>query len=698
MDRDVLRLLEFPTVKEIVKGFAVTEMGKLRIDAFRPSQDPVLLERALRATTEMKQALEQEFTVPLGGAHDVRPHARKAAAGGGPLDPAILFRIADCLEAADRVAKSLRTLSSYYTLLKELGRQMPHFPRLVQRIHKAVDSTARIRDGASAELKRIRARIRLLRQRIEHKLDELVHTPSVVTHLQFPGATLMRDRYVLPVNARDKGRIEGLVHGSSNSSATVYVEPLAIVSSGNELCEILGVQRDEERRILWELTRQVGAESESIIHAVELLGQVDSIRAKALMSSTYDLSEPELTADRTLDIRDARHPILLWLTTKQHTETPDFEAVVPISLHLGDDYDILVVTGPNMGGKTVTLKTVGLTCLMALTGMHVPASRATVPLYDNIFADIGDEQSLQQSLSTFSSHVSRIIRILGQTSPRSLVMLDELGAGTDPAEGGALGLAIIDRLLRIGSCAVVTTHLGRLKTFASATPRVENASVEFDPVTLEPTYHLRIGAPGLSNAIEIARRLGLPRELLDDARLRLTEETEGDHAPELDELREARREVEERRSRVHSIEREVAEQKREYDERLLRLRQEEERKDTDLGLRIRDELERLANSAGRLYDHVRFSHKTLAQQVRELRDGLTKTLEQISGLLRGHRPPRPIQPGDEVYVIRAHKWAEVERVDKKRQRAMVKVGDIQMDVSLDDLLPWGSDMEERLRR
>jgi DNA mismatch repair protein MutS2 len=329
---------------------------------------------------------------------------------------------------------------------------------------------------------------------------------------------------------------------------------------------------------------------------------------------------------------------------------------------------------------------------MARAGMHVPAAQARVPDYDAVFVDIGDEQSLEQSLSTFSSHMSRIIRILGTATPESLVLLDELGAGTDPAEGSALGEAILTRLLALNCQSVVVTHLGKLKTFAVSRPQAENASMDFDARTLRPCYHLTVGTVGSSNALEIAERLGLAPAILADARGLLDEESAGEYSSMLDEVRLVREDAEQRRDRVQYLEREAERLKAQYEEAVARLKAEEERRGADLGLKIRDQLEEVASEAARLYDDMRYSHKSLSRRVRDVRDGLQACIETVEDLLKGHKIDRPLRPGDEVYVIKVHKWGTVERVDRRRERVKVRIGDAQIEVAPEDLQAWGEDV------
>lgn len=695
MNEDAQRLLEFGKLRDILAGYAVTSMGKQQASGLSPMDDVQGIRVALQETTEMAEAMAEGYSLPLGSVEDMRGAADRAAAGGGPLEPAVLWRVAESVEASGRVAMSLRRLGNARPALVRLGQNLPHNPGLVEEIQAAIDPSGMVLDEASPELRAVRKRMRTLRKRIEDQLRQMIERDDVRPHLQYPKPTMCRDRYVLPVNAYRKGSVPGIVHGSSDSGATLYIEPMLIIEPGNELSEAQGEEEEEVQRVLWQLTRAVAEAHDDVVNACARLGAVDLVRAKARLSNAFRMCAPRLGEGRRFELRGARHPLLIWLTRTGAYDTSDgsdlhFEQVVPLDLHLGQDFDILMITGPNTGGKTVVLKTLGLICLMARVGMHVPAEKAIVPLHDDIYVDIGDEQSLEQSLSTFSSHMSRIIHILKTATERSLVLLDELGAGTDPAEGSALGEAILLRLLEIGCSAAVVTHLGRLKTFASAHAEAENASMEFDMRTLRPTYQLRVGSAGSSNALEIAQRLGLPADILHRARQRLDAEAGGEYSAMLEEVQVARQEAEKRRDRMEYLEQQAARLKEEYEETLARLKSAEERKDAEMGLRMRGQLQELMGLASDLSEDLRYSASSpVKRRLRELRDGLKQCLADIASLLEGHSLQRRLQEGDEVYVVKVHRWGEVERVDERNGRAKVRVGRMQMDVPLDELQAWG---------
>ncbi len=695
MDSEIIRLLEFPTVRRILAGFTSSGPGRELALGLEPMGDPEEVELALAQTAEMVRAAEGGFQTPLGGVSDVRAPVEMAASGGGPLEGPVLWHIGCLCQTAAKVGDALERLARAHPHLGALGARMPRIPDLERHIKEAIEPSGKVRDDATPKLAELRSQIKGLRRKIEETLDALVHNPHVSPHLQYHNLSIYHDRYVLPVNALHRSSISGIVHGTSDSGATVYVEPMATIELGNRLGEAVGREEEEVRAILWDLTRGVAGRRDDLLGAQGLLALVDLILAKARMAKRYRMSRPLIGQGRTLELHQARHPTLLWLTEGHEEEEaarrePDFDLVAPIDIHLGDEFRVLVVTGPNMGGKTVALKTVGLLCLMARAGLFVPAKRAVIPFYDGTYADIGDEQSLEQSLSTFSSHMSRIVRILGEATGRSLVLLDELGSGTDPLEGAALGEAILSRLVRCGCSAIVTTHLGQLKTFAAACPQAENACVEFDSETLRPTYELTIGAAGSSNALEVASRLGMSPAVLNEARKRLDEVSGGAYGRVLAQVQQASEDTEKRRRRVQWLEEEARRLKKEYEGRLERIREEEERTGANVGLKMKEDLEGLHRQAWRLHDEVRFSHKSLARKVRQIRDGLRQALERTEDLLAGRRIPRPIQPGDEVYVSKVHKWGVVTRVDEGRGRALVEVGEMQMEAALDDLVPWGS--------
>lgn len=694
MPSHAIQLLEFDKVREMLSYYAVTEGGKHAARELEPCREVAAVRGMLRETAEMARALAKAFTLPIEPLEDTVPLAQRARTAASALEPQVFCRIAECLETAHRLATSLCNAGGDYPALVHLGHTMPECPELAARIREVVDANGQVRDDASQELKSIRRRIQGHRRHIESVLRKMVDSPDVRQHLRYPNPTMCRDRYVLPVNAYQKNEVRGLVHGASDSGQTLYIEPMAIVDAGNDLNAAEAEEEEEVRRVLWELTGDVAARAEDIIDCAQKVAEVDLLRAKGLMGNAFGMCTPKVSTTTRLVLRRARHPLLLYMTRPDNVRAPRHEQmnpgrVVPLDVHLGDDFQMLLITGPNTGGKTVSLKTVGLLSLMMQAGMNVPADNAVLPVYDAVYADIGDEQSLEQCLSTFSSHMSRIIRILDSATSNSLVLLDELGAGTDPSEGAALGEAILGRLIEIGCDSVVVTHLGKLKVFAMGRPGVETASMEFDLSSLRPTYKMMMGTVGSSMALEIAERLGLPADILSGARGLLDDESQGEYGTVLDQIKLAREDAEERRDRMEYLEGEAARLKAEYEAALARLKAEEERKGADLGLKIYSQIEDLLQDAERLHEDLRYSHKQVARRVKKLRNSLRQCLSDLDALLEGHTPDRELKEGDEVYVIKLHKWGTVSRVDRRNERLRVDVGGMQVDVANDDIQPWG---------
>ncbi|HEX6777020.1 MAG TPA: hypothetical protein VF099_02410, partial [Ktedonobacterales bacterium] len=498
-----INTLEYPKILERLAHEAAFSASKELALALLPATELREVERRLAYTTEAKRLLDVRPDAGVRGARDIRPLVVRAERGA-MLTPSELLQVLSTVRSAIYVAGMLGRVEDDFPLLKALGRDLPQRPALAGRIETSISEEGEVMDSASPKLRQLRSEIRGAQQRLQEKLQSLVNEYRVA--LQEPIITLRSDRYVLPVRAEAKGQVRGIVHDQSASGATYFIEPLVVVEMNNRLRELFLAERQEIERILMALSDEVGREALALNLDGELLAEIDLHLAKARYSQLTQSNPPHLSDQGRLRLREARHPLL---TGK----------VVPIDFRLGEDFSMVVITGPNTGGKTVALKTVGLLTLMAQAGLHIPADdRSEITIFENVFADIGDEQSIEQSLSTFSSHLSRIIDILKLATARSLVLLDELGAGTDPSEGSALARAILMFLLERKVSVVATTHYSELKAFAYDTAGVANASVEFDVETLSPTYRLQIGLPGRSNALAIAARLGLSPEIIEQAR------------------------------------------------------------------------------------------------------------------------------------------------------------------------------------
>ena len=559
--------------------------GREQALALRPVSDRERAVRRQRETAEAVQLTTLKVALPMGGVHDVRPAARSAARGQ-VLSPSELLEVAELGRASARLRRTLARLQQETPLLAVLGGGLPDLDPLRGLITAAIDDRGELKDGASPELASIRREGATVHERLQQRMEALLRLPALRPSLQDSIVTLRDGRYVLPVRAEARSTVPGVVHDTSASGATVYVEPMAVVDLGNRWRELQAQERHEIERILRELSDAVGQASPDLVDAVERLAHLDLTLAKAHLAAELDARALTqlgrdarwlVDAPAPLRLVEARHPLLAG-------------EVVPVTIEAGGDALALLITGPNTGGKTVALKTAGLLCLMALAGLPVSAEEGTrIPVYDAVFADIGDEQSIEQSLSTFSGHMTAIIDILERADGRSLVLLDELGAGTDPTEGAALALAIVDRLVEAGVTLVATTHHSELKLYAHNHPAVQNASVEFDLETLAPTYRLRIGVPGQSNALAIAARLGMPSTIVEAAREGLSHE-QRDLEAVLGELRAQLAVAEERAGRA-AADRDAAEELRaDLERRLTELAEESERMRADARERIREEV------------------------------------------------------------------------------------------------------------
>lgn len=505
MDKRTLKRLEYDKILEQLAGYSVSPLGRERALELTPSTNIDAISRWQAETTQGRELLRLEPTAEVGGWYDVRRQVEQARRGV-VLEPEDLLAVGRTLTAIRRVKKFLLERQDKYPLLYEIGVDLGLFGDMEQRINESILPGGEISDRASSALSQIRRSLVNLQAQIKARLENIIRSPSYQKYLQDPIVTMRDNRYVVPVKQEYRSEVPGIIHDQSASGATLFVEPMALVEANNEIRRLQAAEKQEIAKILAELSSGVASRADDLSVSLEALGRLDFIMAKARYSLKMDAWEPQMLQGAQLDIKQGRHPLL----------SGD---VVPASIHLGRDFNTVVITGPNTGGKTVTLKTVGLLILMAQSGLHIPAGPGTgTGIFREVFADIGDEQSIEQSLSTFSSHMKNIVGIIAGAGPESLVLLDELGAGTDPAEGAALAQAILERLHFSGAKTVATTHYSELKNFAYATPGVENASVEFDSVTLRPTYRLLIGRPGRSNAFEIASRLGLNPGVVSRAR------------------------------------------------------------------------------------------------------------------------------------------------------------------------------------
>ena len=528
----------------------------------KPADDLVEAQRLQAETEEAFALLSIAPDTTIGGARDIREYA-ESAARNVVLEPYQLLDIKYTMIAARSLRRDFEKRAEEYPHLAEIVMQLPPPLGLVDTISQTIADNGEVLDSASIRLGTIRRDMRIVHERLLTKLQRMVTDPNISRYLQDNLVTQRDGRYVIPLRADHKGKIKAVIHDQSSSGATIFVEPLSVVDQNNRYRELQLEERDEIRRILAELSRKIGDHAHLLTSMVDALAELDLAFARAMYAEDLEAIKPVLVPIHidpnikrpgiVIRLKQARHPLL------------DPETVVPIDVELDEHTYALVITGPNTGGKTVTLKTVGLLVLMSQTGLHIPVQAGSeLSLFENVYADIGDEQSIEQSLSTFSGHITNIIRILEEADRRSLVILDELGAGTDPQEGAALARALLTRQLNRGITTLVTTHHPELKEFAHATPGVVNASVEFDLATLRPTYRLTIGLPGRSNALAIAERLGMPKRIIEEARTELNPlDLKADDLLEeihrqREQSREARQEAETTRRRAKELQQELA--------------------------------------------------------------------------------------------------------------------------------------------
>jgi DNA mismatch repair protein MutS2 len=673
MDGKSIALLEFPLVRERLAAVTGFPPGRRLAEALLPSSDAVLVEIGLEETSQVRALLAERPSVGIGGAHDVGPAVDRAGRGGR-LDAAQFAAIAQTLEAASRLRDVLA--EDRRSLLHELARSLHPLPGLRSTLERSFDPAGELLDTASPRLGALRRATRHAYERLRTRLEQLVHSSDVGGALQDPIVTLRNGRYVVPVRADARSRVKGIVHDASGSGQTLFIEPLVAVELGNAWREAQLAEAAEIERILDELSALVGSQAGLISETLGALARFDFWSAKARLAEEMDAVRAEPATRAEIVLKGARHPGLSG-------------RVVPIDVELGTDFRALIVTGPNTGGKTVTLRTIGLLVLMHQAGLHVPADPGSrLPVLVDLFADIGDEQSVAQSLSTFSGHLRSIVRIAQAAGPATLVLLDELGAGTDPTEGSALAQALLDHFLRTGALVAATTHYAELKVYAHTTPDVRNASVEFDLATLSPTYHLRIGLPGGSQAFAIAERLGLPASIVDDARSRLSE---GQQAFEetLASIRAADLATREALDRARAAEQRATESRRVADEERRQARRERDeavavaRADAE---RIVEDLRADVSGARRRLERETITGPALDQVV----ENAEARLERLPAPAPATAPPPPVDPVDWRVGARARSrsggWeGRVVALERGGRRATLEVGGMRVTSPTEDL-------------
>ena len=699
MDTKTLHVLEYPKILERLVGFCDFSASMELARQLEPTDSYDLAIARLEETREARKLFSTNDNIGVGGAHDIRPPV-DLAARGGVLDPQQLLDIKSTLISCRELKKSLARRTDEFPRLAGIAAGLPESYGLVDAISRVLSDRGEVLDSASPKLGTLRREIKIAHDRLMSRLQR--YLAEAANKLQEPIITQRDGRYVIPLRAEFKGQIRAVVHDQSSSGATLFVEPLPIVELNNAMRELQLQERDEERRILYELSAQIADHRDELVYGLENLAMLDLIFAKAKYADELKASEPVLSqrskvkgqkpddsrpsafeAPR-INLSQARHPLL------------DPNTVVPIDVDPRPGTRAIIITGPNTGGKTVSLKTVGLLALMAQSGLHIPAgSGSELPFFHAVYADIGDEQSIEQSLSTFSGHITNIIRILKQIDERSLVIFDELGAGTDPQEGAALARAILKFLLESGCTTLVATHYPELKTFAHSTEGVVNASLEFDIKTLRPTYHLTIGLPGRSNALLIAQRLGLSQQIIDSAKAEINpEDLRADKL--LDDIRKERNRTARERQKLEKARDRLEAQTKELEKRLEKI--EDERREVLAKARAEGELEVavLRRNIDSLKSQLKKARQPL-EAIKSIEDKIDEIEEKVQAPVERKPDPSSISNlqslrlGERVTVSTLNAEGVVTALGESD--AEVQVGSLRVRARLVDLIRKGQEEE-----
>ncbi|SDI42736.1 endonuclease MutS2 [Desulfosporosinus hippei] len=679
IDDKVLHKLDFPKVLASLAEYCILPRAKELGIGLKPYVDLESVRLALQQTEEGKNLLRGNPLFSVRGAKEIRPYIERCLRGG-VIHGEELLEIRDTLRVGRKIKQLLQDLRDEFPGLRDITLPIEPQKPLEDEITRCISEDGKVADNATPELADFRRAINRLQNRIRESLEATLRNPSYQKILQDPIITQRSDRYVIPVKQEYRASFPGIVHDQSASGATLFIEPMPVVHLGNELREVILKEQREVQRILQMLSAQIEGRGDEIADLHEALAQLDLVIAKAHLSVSMNAGAPELVAGQQIKLVQARHPLISG-------------RVVPLSLELGIEFDTLVITGPNTGGKTVALKVVGLMAAMNQSGLQIPAeSDSRLGVFTQIFADIGDEQSVEQSLSTFSGHMKNIVEIIERSDGRSLVLLDEVGAGTDPTEGAALAMGILAELHERGCRTVSTTHYGALKTFAYETPRVKNASVEFDTETLRPTYRLLIGIPGKSNAFTIAGRLGLSEEVLEKANTFVTER-EMQVADLIENLGETHREIEIEKQKAETGRQAVEKQTKALEEKSIRLDEELE----ILVALAKDEASEIIREAKREAEAIIEELKAALrkenkqqQDIEKARQGFRKISSKLD---QGRQVKRSgselsadqIMLGQTVYMTKLRQKGQVIKLPNSNGEVLIQAGIMKVMVPLTEL-------------
>ncbi len=680
-----LQTLEFDKIREMLAESALTAGARELALRLTPSDREDEIVRRQQRTTDAKRLMNIKGAPSFGEVCDISDACERAVKGA-TLTTRELLDVADLLMVSRRLLEYIRMNRLFETVLDEVFERLITNRPLEEKITRAIISEDMISDDASPELGDIRRKMRVVNNRIREMLQHYTQSNDYSKYLQDNIVTMRNGRFVIPVRVECRNEIKGLVHDTSASGATLFIEPIAVVEANNDLRELTAKESREIERILAEMSDDVAAISSALIYNYRNITELAFVFACAELSFRMSANPPKINGERLIDLKRARHPLI------------SKDKVVPINAVIGDGYDTLIITGPNTGGKTVTLKTFGLLAIMAQAGLHIPTDEnSSVCVFDRVLADIGDEQSIEQSLSTFSSHMVNIVSMLDKITDRSLVLFDELGVGTDPIEGAALAVSIIEHVRSCGVICAATTHYAELKVYALNTPGVRNASCEFDVETLKPTYRLIIGTPGKSNAFAISEKLGIPEEIIARAKSAVSNDDRR-FEDVIEKLERTRIEMETRRTEAAELraeyERFKNEAERRYREKLSQADAELEaaqRKATELlnsakasSEYIFDQLERAkrAKESERFGDELEERRRNVRQHLRENSDRIDPVEKQSN---EAYVLPRPLRKGDNVLIMNINKRAVVTSLPDKRNMVNVRAGLIDTRTKLDNL-------------
>lgn len=680
MDAKTLRVLEFNKIINMLKQYAVSDMGKAIAEKLQPSTDINEIKTSQRETSEAVSMILKKGSLGLGGLRSVEEYIKRVNVGG-VLNIGELIHIGDFLRVSRRAkdyAKS-ESKNDSFPIIEPYFNSIETVNDLEREIERCIPSPTEIADDASRALKEIRRSIKIANDGIKEKLNSIIHSNSYKNMLQEAVITIRNERYCVPIKQEYKNSFAGLIHDQSATGATVFIEPISVVQLNNKIKELHNREKNEIERILALLSGKVAENAETIMSNAGVLSHIDFVFAKGELSIKMNGTEPVFNTKGYVNIKKARHPLL------------DSSTVVPTDIYIGKKFNTLLITGPNTGGKTVSLKTLGLFTLMGQSGLHISAfDNSELAVFDNVFADIGDEQSIEQSLSTFSSHMTNIVKILDNITPDSLVLLDELGAGTDPTEGAALAIAIIKYLHALGARTAVTTHYSELKVFALSTEGVENASCEFDVETLRPTYKLLIGVPGKSNAFAISQRLGLPEYIINEAKDVLSHEDLRfeDVITDLEISRKSliieQEKAEEYRKEAQRLRSEAQNQRNKLEAQRERIIREANEKARAIISDAKDESDSIIKEMRKLQREGAAS-KALEEQRARLKDKMNKAESRIKAKAVSYKVPDKLVKGDRVKIHSLNQSGIVSVPPNKNGDVTIKAGIMTVTVNIKDL-------------